>query len=140
MEFCHSDTLLVAEYPGEARTWNVGSGTVVCTIKIDGVFKAVGSPHHSLVPAPGLVYDAASGHRLRQWALGEAAVFKPDGASFISGGLDGGLTTWNIGPLLVKQEQTPILAGLPGEEPELEGTFLQGPQVRPESKPSQFGR
>jgi WD40 repeat protein len=108
------------------RLWNVQTGTVVQTIKADGVLDAVAfSPDGKLVAAAGGYFGGSGGH-LQWWdvqtgqsrqstglwqdLLGRGVAFSPDGKLLATGGRDGKVSFWDV----TSGKKTKALKALPG--------------------------
>lgn len=103
------------------------------------VVEMIASPHHPYVvavhsgPRKLTIFDARGGVRLYLGTSSSTAAFMPDGASLVGANGNGGLTTWDLRPLLKDLERTPegVLPFSDGEELLSTGNSLQGPQVSP---------
>lgn len=101
LKFINYDQLLISASSQEDHVccWDVQTGALLHTIRVEGVRNVIGSPHHHFFIADGkprlqrshspwrrttFVGDAKHGKVSEVVGAGEAAVFTPDGCSFIT--------------------------------------------------------
>lgn len=104
--FCYLETMLAwsSEDNGEVYTWNLRVRMPRRTHHVEKAKDVIGSPLHPLVIATqgavgdAMICDTEHGGLIQLTGLEGAVAFMPDGRSFIAS--NGGLTTWDLRPLL----------------------------------------
>lgn len=141
--FAKADAILASASWSEhsIRTWDVVTGALLQVIPIESGGKLVGSPDHPFVVVTTrrdetTVCDAELGRCFTLPAPAQAAAFRPDGFSVVTGcGGEEGLRTWYLDSLLegraleLDDQEAPSAGGLEGAN--IVGTQLHGPQVDP---------